>query len=289
MAYKFLFGNRPLVVLVDGPWLRLLVLYLAFGSGAFFAVASEPTDRPQKGRSSLVATTPNFVIRSYNGGPNAAKFAQVCEAMRSQIQNKWFGKVSVDSWKPACGIVLHATKSSYLRAVGPGAGETSGSSLINQQGGRIVSRRIDLLVDQRGRTTAMPHELTHVALADYFPEQPPAWFDEGIATLADSEEKLARHNRDCCHAVHNGTAFPLIELLTLERLSSAEQFPAFYGQSVSLVRFLAERDEPTKILPFVKLGIETGYAEALRTSYGIESVGQLQQLWLNDVLAMQAK
>ncbi|NOY41362.1 MAG: hypothetical protein GXP26_05940 [Planctomycetes bacterium] len=290
MAYKFHFGNRPLPILANGLGLLLLALYLAFGSEACSAVAAKPTDTRPKQRPNLVATTSNFVVRSYDGGPDAAEIAQVCETLRPQIQNKWLGKVSADSWKPTCGIVLHATKGSYLRAVGPGAGQTSGSSLINQQSGRIVSRRIDVLVDQHGRTTALPHELTHIVLADYFPgKQPPAWFDEGIATLADSEEKLARHNRDCCHAVHTGTAFPLIELLTLDNLSSAEQFPAFYGQSVSLVRFLAERDEPTKILPFVKLGIETGYAEALRTSYGIESVGQLQRLWLNNVLALQAR
>ncbi len=237
-----------------------------------------------------MVTTSNFIVRSYNGGPNPAEVAKSCETLRPRIQKRWFGKASAESWQPVCEIVLHATKGSYLQAVGPGAGQTSGSSLIKQQSGRVVSRRIDMLVDQRGRTTALPHELTHVVLADYFPGQrPPAWFDEGVATLADPEEKLARHRRDCCHAVHSGTAFPLIELLTLDRLSSAKQFPAFYGQSVSLVRFLAEQDESTKILPFVKRGLETGYGKALQVSYGIDGVGQLQRLWLDHVLSSQGR
>jgi len=288
MAYKFHFCDSPLLVLINGLGLQLLALTLVFASGPLSAVASEPTDTTVKERSNLVVTTSNFIVRSYGRGPNAAEVAQDCEALRPRIQIKWFGKASVDPWQPVCEIVLHAAKGSYLRAVGPGAGQTSGSSLINQQGGRIVTRRIDMLVDQRGRTTALPHELTHVVLADYFPRQrPPAWFDEGIATLADSEEKLARHRRDCFSVVHLGTAFPLIELLTLDRLSSAGQFPAFYGQSVSLVCFLAERDEPTKILRFAKLGIETGYDEALQTSYGIDSVGQLQRLWLDHVRTLR--
>jgi len=290
MAYKLHFCDRPLLVLFNGLGLQLLALTLVFASGPLNAVASEPTETTVQERSSLVVTTSNFIVRSYDGGPNAAEVAEVCKALRPRIQIKWFGKASAESWQPVCEIVLHATKGSYLHAVGPGAGQTSGSSLIEQQSGRVVSRRIDMLVDQRGRTTALPHELTHVVLADFFPGQrPPAWFDEGVATLADPEEKLARHRRDCCHAVHSGTAFPLTKLLTLDRLSSAEQFPAFYGQSVSLVRFLAEQDEPTKILRFAKLGIETGYGQALRTSYGIESVGQLQRLWLDHVLSLQGR
>jgi len=290
MAYKLHFCDRPLLVLLNGLGLQLLALTLVFALGPLIALASEPTDTTVKKRSSVVAATTNFIVRSYKGGPDAAEVAQVCEALRPRIQIKWFGKASAESWQPVCEIVLHATKGRYLHAVGPGAGQTSGSSLIKQQRGRVVSRQIDMLVDQRGKMTALPHELTHVVLADYFlGQRPPAWLDEGIATLADSEEKLARHRRDCCHAVHSGTAFPLIELLTLDRLSSAGQFPAFYGQSVSLVRFLAERDESSKILPFVKRGLESGYGVALQTNYGIKSVGQLQRLWLDYVRTLQSR
>lgn len=114
---------------------------------------------------------------------------------------------------------------------------------------------------------------------------PPAWADEGIATLADTETKRARHQRDCRQALASGAAMPLAELVELDHLSSREQAAAFYGQSLSLVGFLAERREPTKLLPFVRQAERIGYDEALRRDYSLDGIGQLERLWRADVVA----
>jgi len=244
--------------------------------------ASEPHRTIGNDQTALVAVTPNFVVRSFRQGPNATEIAQQSESLRQQIHNMWFGEECSGCWQPRCEITLHATKGSYLRAVGLGAGQTSGCSLVERQRGRIVGRRIDLVVDQHGRATALPHELTHVVLADWSADwQLPCWMDEGIATLADSDDKLARHQRDCDHAILTRTAFDLADLLTGDGPSSPGQFPAFYGQSVSLVRFLATQDEPSRLLPFARLAMRQGYDEALRRTYGIDGVSQLQHLWLS--------
>jgi len=243
--------------------------------------ASEPAQKAAAKHSQLLDTTANFTVRSFRGGPNAAELATRCESLRMQIHEKWLQGESQKPWQPRCLVVVHASKASYIRAVGRGAGQTSGTSLIQQQNKRIVYRRIDLLLDKEGRATALPHELTHVVLADAFVgRQPPPWLDEGIATLADSDRKLALHQRDCDNAVRHGTAFLLIDLLTLERLSSS-QFPAFYGQSVSLVKLLCDRDDPAKLVPFAKVAMDKGYDEALRTQYQIDGVGRLQRIWLD--------
>lgn len=82
--------------------------------------------------------------------------------------------LAYETWKPRRRVVLHASKRSYLDAAGRGARSASGSSLVDHMDGRIVSRRIDLVVDNRQRTTALPHELTQVVLADEFDfRQPP--------------------------------------------------------------------------------------------------------------------
>ena len=72
--------------------------------------------------------------------------------------------------------------------------------------------------------TALSHELTHVVLADRFAgRQPPRWFDEGIATLADSTEKRALHHRDCCAAVRSGTFLRLVDVFRFDGFSTTEQ------------------------------------------------------------------
>jgi len=256
------------------PFTTALAVLLATTSPA--VSANEEAD--------FTTTTANFTVRSCRNGPDAREFAELCDKLRQQIQEKWLVTATAEPWKPRCQVVVHATKSSYLRAAGRGAGQTSGTSLASQKKGQITCRRIDLLLDDRGKATALPHELTHIVLADAFSgRQPPPWLDEGIATLADSQEKLALHQRDCQNALRRGTAFRLVELLSLERLSSSAQFPAFYGQSVSLVKLLSERDDPAEVVLFAKLAMEKGYDEALRASYEIDGVGQLQRFWLESV------
>ena len=50
--------------------------------------------------------------------------------------------------------------------------------------------------------TALPHELTHLILADRFsPRQVPRWSDEGMAVLADPAEKQRLHLRDLRQAL----------------------------------------------------------------------------------------
>lgn len=135
-----------------------------------------------------------------------------------------------------------------------------GSSLIRAEKGRILTRRIDLLVSEHSGLPALAHELTHVVLADRFGgRQPPRWVDEGIATMADPTEKRMLHYRDCHHALRSGTALRLIEVLDLEQFTSAQQVPAFYGQSLSLVHFLSEQVQPQTVIDFAEAAMDHGY------------------------------
>jgi hypothetical protein len=164
--------------------------------------------------------------------------------------------------------------------VGRGSERTFGSSYIRHDRGRVAARRIDLVPDADGRPSALAHELSHVILADRFRGmQPPRWVDEGIATLADSADKRRRHERDCHFALDSGGAIPLGELLRLDNVSSAQQAAVFYGQSVSLVRFLVEQDTPERFLAMVEIALHKGYDRALSEAYGINNVGLLERQW----------
>lgn len=228
-------------------------------------------------------TSPNpasFVVYSYRGGPAAEDVLQNCESLREQIQAKWLAVADAEPWQPQCEIVLHPSRTSYAQAVGRGAAQTSGSSLILRDGDAITHRRIDLLVNPSGHFTALMHELTHVVLADRFRgKRAPLWADEGIATEADSATKKSLHHRDCLSALRNGTSLRLGYLLQMERFASPHQMPAFYGQSLSLVQFLLEQDKPSTFVAFLELAKERGYDHALRKIYAIEGIVELESQW----------
>ncbi|MBW3601063.1 MAG: hypothetical protein KY475_27820, partial [Planctomycetes bacterium] len=230
--------------------------------------------------SPLVASSSNFIIRSHPGDPSASELLKTCQQLREQLQATWLGDVSPAPWRPRCEVVVHGSRASYQQAVGRGAGQSYGSSLIKFGSRQVVTRRIDLLPGAGGEVSALAHELTHVVLADHFRgRQPPRWVDEGVATLADASEKRRLHHRDCHYALHSGTAFPLNELFRLERCSSYDQAAAFYGQSLSLVGYLVEHGTPLRFLAFVDLAMERGYDHALREIYNIDGPTDLERRW----------
>jgi hypothetical protein len=251
------------------------------------AALAFPQRAPAGGHSSdgLTAGSDQFVVRSYRGGPSASALLATCEELRTRLQSFWMGQASQAQWRPRCEVVLHASRTSYQQAAGPGSGQTFGSSLIQFQHGRVSLRRIDLLTRSDGQATALAHELGHVVLADRFGRQPPRWVDEGAATLADSWEKRRLHHRDCQYALSAGAAFPLKTLLTLKTCTSSDQVAAFYGQSLSLVQYLIDQGEPEQLLSMVELAFEKGYDHSLQETYGVTDVTDLERRWREFAMA----
>lgn len=214
------------------------------------------------------------------GGPSAEGVLRLCERLRSELCSVWGVSGPSHRWEPLCEIIVHPTADSYLQAVGPAAAQTRGCSLIELHMGKVSRRRIDLQIDSDGSLSALAHELTHVVLADRFHGRPPAhWLDEGIATLADTREKQLLHERDCQEALASGRAMSLQHLLHLEQFTSADQMPAFYGQSLSLVMMLADQRTPKQLIDFAVDAQDQGYAAALKKHYGIQDVAELEAKW----------
>lgn len=205
---------------------------------------------------------------------------QLCELTRQELVRAWCEDRKSQPWSPKCEINLHASRGSYVQTVGAIGAQTLGSSRIRLQNEQVSLRRIDLLVSPGGELPALPHELTHIVLADCFGgRQPPHWLDEGAAMLADTQHKQSLHQRDCRHALRQGTCLPLSELLRLEQFTSPLQMPAFYGQSASLLRFFCERGDLLKVTRFSLDAVSRGYDQALREHYGIAGVVELDQQW----------
>ena len=251
-------------------WILLLPLLVATQTRA---------DGPNKANEPQ-SNGQSFQVHSFDGGPQTDDVHALCDSLRTNLGRAWTGPQPLAVWQPQCEIRLHQNRSSYVRAVGIAGQQTQGCSLIRLQDGKVTARKIDLLVDSHGDLPALPHELTHVILADCFGgHQPPHWFDEGAAMLADTVHKQSLHARDCQHALRSGTAMPIAQVLRLEQFTSSNQMASFYGQSASLLRFFCGRGDIERVTRFAIDTLDADYEQSLQKHYGIASEQELQRLW----------
>jgi hypothetical protein len=235
------------------------------------------------------ATSRNFTVRNFHRSHDARQIAEYCERWRSKLQKYWIS-TEQDAWATKCEIVVHSGSASYLAAAGSGARQTFGSSLIRFDSDRRVARRlIDFRGDHAHGLAAVPHEMTHIVLADLLGgRQPPRWADEGMAILADSHEKQMLHERDLAHGLASRSAFRVAELMNIESYPQPARIPAFYGQSASLTACLAKRDDPARFVEFLRRALDDGYDKALREVYHLDNIGELEQLWHDERLAWRS-
>jgi hypothetical protein len=217
---------------------------------------------------------------------DARVIIQQCEAWRSKLLATWRPDEEHKAWSVPCQVVVHASRASYLAAVGRGGQTSFGSTWIDFAGAAVSKRRIDLLPDAEGELTALGHEMTHVVVADCFGgKQLPRWADEGMAILADHPHKRRLHQRDLQVGLAQQQAFSCVELLTLGDYPPAGRIPAFYGQSASVVALLCRRKPPALFVKFVQRSLQVGNPTALHEVYGLNGLHELEQLWRHDPAA----
>ncbi|MBA4015656.1 MAG: hypothetical protein C0483_00565 [Pirellula sp.] len=230
------------------------------------------------------ATTEHFVVQAVLNDAQLTELGERCEALLGELRAKWFDDGVATDWAPRCLVVVHGSAATYLQAV-PGGERTLGSSWIETKEGKIVTRRVDLRADRVDWFAgALAHELVHVLLADRVGGYPPArWAEEGLAILADPTDKQQRHEADFRAAAAQGGEFRLAEMLGHTEYPDATRITAFYGQSASLVRFLIKFRTPADFSAFLKHSASYGYDAALRSTYGINGIADLERRWLNSV------
>ncbi len=234
-----------------------------------------------------VVETANFKIFAFGARGASPETAEACETLRGRLIGQWLGSGATSAWTPKCELVLHASDDGYVREVGSGGRQSLASSLVDRSQGRVTLRRIDVRATQASwQTTALAHELTHVVLADRFPDRAvPRWVDEGLAILADPAEKQRRHLRDFRQATSTRSDFRLLELITLDDYPPSQRWGAFYGQSASLARFLVETSGEAQFLAFVEAALALGYEQALQQFYGF-GIAELERNWRSQALTV---
>jgi hypothetical protein len=223
------------------------------------------------------AQTTNFRVFHRNLPELAAKVARTAERTRIMTYRQWFGRTP-SPWPLQCDIYLYPTARDYHMATGVPE-VVPGHSSFQYDGGRLVSRRIDLHCDCPTMVSAvLPHETTHSVLHGMFDQEAlPRWANEGIATLAEPLPQISVQIQRLPRYRDGG------QLFDTQALMETKDYPlhhvsAFYAQSVSLVSFLTASKKPQVFTRFLREAQQIGYEKALEDNYGW-SFPELEQHW----------
>jgi len=222
--------------------------------------------------------TPNFRI-FHNDDALARKVAAKAEATRREAAKRWTGIEPAVSWTPKCDLYLYPTAAIFAEQTDQPAA-SPGFSTAGLEGGRVTARMVRLRVDYpKMLDAALPHEVTHIVLADLFPaKQIPRWADEGMAVLSEPATEQSLRLRDLAGPVQENVLFRLDVLMSSD-YPNGSHWALFYAQSVSVTRYLVGLGTPPQFVRFVRMTQQQGADVALKTVYNIDGVAQLEQRW----------
>jgi hypothetical protein len=223
--------------------------------------------------------TASFRVQHSGNRELADAVAKAAEESRKAIFQRWSGPPS-GPWAAKCEIVIHPTAEAYAKATGRPAGST-GTAAVKLTNGRATERRIDLRADDAAiESNSLPRELTHVVLADLFPDKPaPKWAVEGMAILASSPEEVERYTRTLPRCSRDGDWLALAQLMEMKDFP-AEKITGFYCESVSLAEYLIRAGGSERNFTiFLRDCQRYGTAAALKRTYGVDGPQALEQAW----------
>ncbi len=194
----------------------------------------------------------------------AQQVARAAEAARDVQQKRWSREGTQPRWEPRCDIFLFPNAKEFSQMTGQPT-DSAGFSTMGLNAGHVTARRINLRADHPNLVHAvLPHEITHVVLADLFPTmQIPRWADEGMAVLSEPSKEQELRAGDLDEPLAEGVLFKLADLMTMD-YPDAQYWGLYYAQSVSLTRFLVEQGSPTRFIEFVQSAQRNGIEPELR-------------------------
>jgi hypothetical protein len=250
------------------------------GARAEPAQLPPPPARPPAGPVAWkVRETPSF--RILHDDPELAdKAAEIAEATRDVQLRRWSGSVPKGPWTPRCDVYLYPSPRIFSQMTGQPE-ESPGFSTMGMNAGRIIARRVNLRADHPNLLKAiLPHEITHVVLADLFPHQQiPRWADEGMAVLSEPITEQNLRAADLEAPLGTGQLFKVEDLMKMD-YPEGKYWGLYYAQSVSLTRFLVEQGSPTQFVQFVQRSQQSNPEAELKRIYNIDGYIELQKRWL---------
>lgn len=237
-------------------------------------------DTPPVPSKWLATLTPSFRILHFDAAL-AERVGRAAERARRRQLLLWTGG-EVEPWSPRCDIYLYPTMQLLVQMSGGEAKAGSAAAAPSRlQRGRMRERRMNLAGDDPFLLeSTLPHEVSHVILAELLGERPvPLWANEGLAVLMESKRTRWRYEAALAEKLATGEPFTVVAILTMERYPDPEYRTLYYAQALSLTRFLLDRGGRERLLAFLREAGPRTVGAALRRHYDIGLL-DLQQRWL---------
>jgi hypothetical protein len=253
------------------------------GSTAQIGPTFNEIAKPVATHSGDIVETASFRVLHTHARELAETVARAAENSRSEIFERWSGPPA-GAWELKCEIVIHPTAEAYARATSRPPAST-GTANVRLTNGRASERRIDLRADDATMVAnALPRELTHIVLADLFPDKPPPkWAEEGMAVLAGTAEEASRYTNTLRRCAREGEWLGLAQLMDLKDYP-AEKITGFYCESVSLTQYLIRAHGEKNFTIFLRDCQRYGTIQSLKRQYGIDSPQALESIWKRSAL-----
>ncbi len=131
---------------------------------------------------------------------------------------------------------------------------------------------------ERAVGATLHHEVVHTVLDSHFyPESPPAWASEGIASLADDAGRKENQRQILARWSKAGRWPGLRSLFESSRIGHDDLNR--YAAASSVTEFLAERGGRTRVVAFAGRGQKRGWDQAASDYYGVHDLAELQTAW----------
>lgn len=212
--------------------------------------------------------TPNFIVSGARDPNFARTVATHAERCRRELALYWLGR-ELGPWETPC--MLHVVAGDM-----PAQGVTK----YVPEPGRVRDFQMEVIgTRERILDSVLPHEMTHAVLATHFKRPLPRWADEGISTTVEHRSEKSKHDLKLREFLTSGRGIPM------NRMFLMKEYPAemltLYAQGYSVSRFLLEQGGPREFIHFLETYFQQGsWTEAVREHYSYESLGELQDYWL---------
>jgi len=159
----------------------------------------------------------------------AERVAEAAEFHFSGLRD-WLGIAATDAWEPPCELRVHATTQDLHEATQT-IGVTRALTEMRVQGERVLLRRTNLCQDDPWLlSSALPHELTHILLADaYRGGALPLAVDEGLALQSEPPARRMQSRRLLGRSVPDPTDLLTTTQHPLDRSAFCAECDALVG------------------------------------------------------------
>ncbi|MDA7977804.1 MAG: hypothetical protein MPJ50_03415 [Pirellulales bacterium] len=217
--------------------------------------------------------TANFVVEA--ASPQVARLvAESAEKYRRDLAIEWLGEAMPD-WSRPCPIRVE---------VGPRLGAGGATSFMFARGEVFdwkmeIQGPMDRLLD-----SVLPHEVTHTIFATHFRQPLPRWADEGACTTVEHTSERNKQQRMLIQFLQTGRGISFSQMFRMKEYPN-DVLP-LYAQGHSLATYLIDQGGKSRYLQFLGDGLESeDWLAALRKHYNFQSMQNLQDTWLDWVIA----